>query len=107
MTSWNSNGNAINAEGIFETKVAITAPAGYCWNAGVLGAHIPGEIETENVVDATCAKEGSYDEVTYCTVCKVELSRETKVINKPAHTLVEKAEAKYLKDKATINSKAT
>jgi len=58
LTSW--NGNSINAEGTFKTEIVIDAPAGYCWNEGVLGAH----------------------------------------------NLVEKVEAKYLKDKATINTYA-
>ena len=29
---------------------------------------------------ATCIDDGSYDEVIYCTVCKTEISRETKII---------------------------
>lgn len=40
----------------------------------------------ENKVDATCGKDGSYDEVVYCSVCGKELSRETKTIAKKAHT---------------------
>ena len=42
--------------------------------------HTPGEAVKENVKDATCGKDGSYDEVVYCTVCSDELSRESKVI---------------------------
>lgn len=41
---------------------------------------------TENVVDATCIEEGSYDEVVYCTRCGEELSRETKTLEKIPHT---------------------
>ena len=40
----------------------------------------------ENKFEATCEKAGSYDEVIYCSVCKEELSRETKTIEKIAHT---------------------
>lgn len=39
----------------------------------------------ENKVDATCTNDGSYDSVTYCSVCKAEISRETKIINKLGH----------------------
>ena len=48
--------------------------------------HTPGEPVRENEVPATCAAEGSYDEVVYCTACGAELSRETKTIDKLAHT---------------------
>lgn len=44
--------------------------------------HQPGEPVSENVVPATCEKEGSYDEVCYCSVCKKELSRERKTTEK-------------------------
>jgi len=38
-------------------------------------------------VEATCTKEGSYDEVVYCSVCEThEISRETKTIAKADHT---------------------
>ena len=40
----------------------------------------------ENEVAATCKEAGSYDEVTYCTVCHEELSRTTKPIDKLDHT---------------------
>lgn len=43
-----------------------------------LAPHTPGEAQVENEVPATCAKDGSYDEVIYCSVCSVELSRERK-----------------------------
>jgi LPXTG-motif cell wall-anchored protein len=36
----------------------------------------------ENEVAATVKKEGSYDEVYYCTVCGAEISRETKTVAK-------------------------
>lgn len=44
--------------------------------------HQPGEPVSENVVPATSEKEGSYDEVCYCSVCKKELSREKKTTEK-------------------------
>lgn len=46
----------------------------------------------ENEVDSTCAQEGSYDSVVYCSVCKQEQSRTTgNVIAKKAHTVVNDA----------------
>ena len=39
----------------------------------------------ENKVDSTCTENGSYDSVTYCSVCKAEVGRESKVINKLGH----------------------
>lgn len=51
-----------------------------------LTTHTPGQAVRENVVDATCSAEGSCEEVVYCSVCQAELSRETKAIDKLAHT---------------------
>ncbi|MCH5198802.1 MAG: hypothetical protein J1E34_07845, partial [Oscillospiraceae bacterium] len=45
-----------------------------------------GEPITENKVPSTCKEAGKYDEVVYCTVCKAELSRDSKTIDKLAHT---------------------
>lgn len=39
--------------------------------------HTPGAAVRENEVPATCTKDGSHDEVIYCTVCKTEISRKT------------------------------
>ena len=39
----------------------------------------------ENKKDATCTEAGSYDSVLYCTVCNVELSRETIIIDPLYH----------------------
>ncbi len=48
--------------------------------------HVNGDPVKENVVEATCSKEGSYDEVVYCTVCEEEISRTRKTVEKLAHT---------------------
>ena len=51
-----------------------------------LADHTPGTPVEENRVEPTdCEVDGSYDEVVYCTVCKKELSRETKTIKAPGH----------------------
>ena len=40
----------------------------------------------ENRVNSTCSAEGSYNLVTYCTVCNTVISSEAKTIEKAAHT---------------------
>ena len=50
------------------------------------GNHTPKAAVLENVVDAKCDKEGSYDEVVYCDVCDEEISRTPKTIGKITHT---------------------
>ena len=44
--------------------------------------HTPAEAVRENVVPATCAAEGSYDEVIKCSVCQTEISRTHKTTEK-------------------------
>jgi hypothetical protein len=51
--------------------------------------HTAGEAVKENVVDATVTEKGSYDLVTYCTVCGKELSRETVEIPATGTTIVD------------------
>ena len=45
----------------------------------------PGEPVHENEVTASCTKDGSYDEVTYCVLCGKELSREAKTVPVEGH----------------------
>ena len=42
-----------------------------------LAAHTPSEAVVENDVASTCTTAGHYQEVVYCSVCGVELSRDT------------------------------
>ena len=49
-------------------------------------AHIAGEAVKENIVPATCTKEGSHDEVIYCSVCNREMSRTSKTDEATGHT---------------------
>ena len=49
--------------------------------------HTAGEPVRENEVSATCIKEGTYDEVVYCSVCNYEMSRTPK--NEPAKGHIE------------------
>lgn len=50
--------------------------------------HTNGPVTNENNVAATCTKDGSYDEVVRCTVCKAVIKRETKTIPAKEHTPV-------------------
>ena len=51
-----------------------------------VSAHIAGKPVKENIVPATCTKDGSHDEVIYCTVCKKEMSRTKKTDKATGHT---------------------
>ena len=42
----------------------------------------------ENRVDPTCTVDGHYDCVVYCSICKTELSRQTKTLDKTGHSLI-------------------
>ena len=50
--------------------------------------HVPGDVVVENNVAPDCTNDGSYDNVTYCTECGVEISRETVVVPATGHTEV-------------------
>ena len=58
--------------------------------------HTDAEAVVENFVDSTCYREGSYEDVVYCSVCNVELSRETETIDKKAHTPAEAVEENFV-----------
>ena len=52
--------------------------------------HTAGEVVVENEVASDCVNAGSYDNVTYCTVCKAEVSRETVTVKATGHKAGEK-----------------
>lgn len=47
--------------------------------------HTNADAVKENEVAPTCTVAGSYDSVVYCTVCKEEVSRETKTVEATGH----------------------
>ena len=49
------------------------------------GGHIHGPTCRENIVEATCEKQGSYDSVVYCVDCGIELDRATVIVAKKGH----------------------
>ena len=51
-------------------------------------AHSPKEAVPENVKKATCIDDGFYDSVIYCSICDIELFRETCSIPATGHTEV-------------------
>ena len=56
--------------------------------------HTPGDVVKENEVAATCGKDGSYDEVIYCTVCNEEIDRKTILLKATGDHTLEDVEAK-------------
>ena len=54
---------------------------GKCDTCGYACQHVGGDAVKENVKAPTCTKDGSHDEVVYCTICKSEVSR-TNVVDK-------------------------
>ena len=50
---------------------------GKCNTCGYACQHVGGDAVKEKEVPATCTKDGSHDEVVYCTICKAEVSRKT------------------------------
>ena len=71
----------------FTTYVCSRCNDTYTGNTVSALGHNPSETPVvENLVNPTCKAEGSYDEVTYCTRCNVEISRTGKTIEKIAHT---------------------
>ena len=51
--------------------------------------HTPAAAVRENGIDATCTKNGSYDEVIYCSVCHAEQSRESRTIPALGHDYID------------------
>ena len=51
--------------------------------------HTAGTAVKENETAATCTEDGHYEEVTNCTACGTEISRETVVVTAPGHKLTE------------------
>ena len=50
--------------------------------------HTAADAVKENEIAPTCTTAGSYDSVVYCSVCDVEISRETKSVDALDHNIV-------------------
>jgi uncharacterized protein YjdB len=82
-----SSGNFTDAH-VSNTSLSNTStPAMYLFEevAAPAHEHVAGEAVRENEVAATCTEAGSYDEVTYCTVCGEKLSSVSKTIDALGH----------------------
>ncbi|MBO4432981.1 MAG: InlB B-repeat-containing protein, partial [Clostridia bacterium] len=91
--------NHVNTE-IRDAKAATCTEAGYtgdtycndCKEIIAIGkeivktAHTPAAAVKENVKEASCTADGSYDEVVRCSVCGEKISSVAKTIAKLAHT---------------------
>ena len=59
---------------------------GKCDTCGYACQHVGGDAVKEKEVPATCTKDGSHDDVVYCTICKAEVSRKTVTDKALGHT---------------------
>ena len=79
-----------------------------CKDCGAESEHVactPGDPVTENVVPFTCDKNGSHDEVVYCTICKQKLSVTSKVDVAPGKHDFGSPVYQWSKDNTTITAK--
>ena len=76
----NSDGNNFTDEHGASMLVDFAAGSVKVLSECELNGHTADKPVRENEKAATCKKEGSYDEVIYCSICKEEMSRETKSI---------------------------
>ena len=65
--------------------------------------HVAGTAVKENDVAADCTTAGSYDMVTYCTLCGEELSRVTTTVDALGHTKAAAVEENRIEATATEN----
>ena len=92
-----ATGEHVYAE-VVDSKDATCTDDGYVTKACGCGAtdttvvpatgHTAADAVVENEVAATCTTDGSYDTVVYCSVCGVEVSRETSTVPATGHTEV-------------------
>ena len=68
--------------------------------------HTPAEPVKEKEKPATCTEDGSWDDVVYCSVCHMELSRETKTIPATGHDWGEPA-YEWAEDNGTATASRT
>ena len=80
----------------FETKTKIVDIT--------LNMHKEDDAIKENVVTATCLTKGSYDSVVYCSVCGIEVGRETIITEKAPHSYGE-VEYTWSKDNKFVTAK--
>ena len=77
-----------NADGTYLASADGAAQNTYQYVEGkwVCTTHTPGTAVVENEIEATCASTGSYDSVTYCTICGEEAGRQNITVDALGHT---------------------
>ena len=68
-----------------ETQLYTNAELLSLWNGEENAPHKYDYANPVNVLPATCKTAGSYETVTYCTVCGEELSRKTVIVPATGH----------------------
>ena len=82
FTNYVSDGNATcTADGTKTAKCDRCDATDTKADEGSKREHTPAEAVKENIVNATCAKDGSYDLVVKCSNCGTEIGRETVTVN--------------------------
>ena len=83
--NWTVDTPATCVDGGVEKRVCKNDSAHFETKTIASTGHTPAAAVTENLVPATCTKEGSYDAVVYCKNCPEELSRTSHVIDNTDH----------------------
>ena len=66
------------------TECAVCGEKSFHFTYAPLG-HNANDAVRENIIVESCEEDGSYDEVVYCSVCDVELSRNNVIVEKLGH----------------------
>ena len=74
--------------GVYTTYTCSVCGNSYVADETAALGHTAGNTVVENNVDPTCEADGSYDNVVYCTVCSVELSKNNVIVPALGHTEV-------------------
>lgn len=82
----------------FTLKSCTICGAQYKENVVAALGHTEGDPVEENRVEPNCTEDGRYDTAVYCSVCGVELSRETTVLDALGHTWVRGGDYAQLDD---------
>ena len=72
--------------GVLSLICVVACGVGLCACRMLAHEHVPTAAVKENVVEATCSADGSFDEVVYCSGCGEEISRTKKTIAQKEHT---------------------
>ncbi len=77
FTEWETTKTATCATAGTQTRICSVCGKTETQTIPATGNHTSSPAVKENVKNATCGTDGSYDEVVYCSVCKAQISRKT------------------------------